>query len=393
MTRPIRVLELRSVWGTGGGPEKTILTGAAQADPTRFLVTVCYVRDARDKVFSIDAKAASWSVPYTELIERHSFDPTLWRRLRRMTREQAIDIVHSHDYKTDLLAWLLSKFERVAAISTAHGWTGHSARERWLYYPFGKRLLARFGRVIAVSRDITQELIRHGASADHVTTILNGIDHRQHKRERSREQVIRQRLGISREATVLGSVGRLEPQKRFDLLIESFHRLRSRFPDLVLVIVGDGSLKDSLASQISRLGLGDSCRLLGQRTDIVDLHHAFDVYVQSSDYEGTPNTVLEAMALETPVVATDVGGTAELIRNGMDGVLCRANDVDVLVGAVAGALADRAKASWMAASARRRVETTLSFDARMKAVEAIYSEIFCNRTKVRSTSSAISAGT
>src|SRR5262249_44394357 len=154
-------------------------------------------------------------------------------------------------------------------------------------------------------------------------------------------------------------------------------------PNLVLVIVGDGSMKDSLASQILRLGLGDSCRLLGQRTDIADLHHAFDLYVQSSDYEGTPNTVLEAMALETPVVATDVGGTAELIRDAVDGVLCRAGDVNALVEAVAVALADRAKASRMAASARRRVETTLSFDARMKAVEAIYSEVFCSRTNVR----------
>src|SRR5437762_3353055 len=96
---PIRILELRSVRGTGGGPEKTILLGAAQTDPRRFAVTVCYIRDNRDLDFRIDKQALDLGVTYVEVRERHSFDPAIWRRLKRIVREQQIQIVHSHEYK------------------------------------------------------------------------------------------------------------------------------------------------------------------------------------------------------------------------------------------------------------------------------------------------------
>src|SRR5262245_54089408 len=106
MTRPIRILELRSVRGTGGGPEKTILLGAARSDPAQFAVTVCYIRDRRDAVFAIDHKAGQLEVDYVEIHERNSFDPSIWPALKRLVREKRIDIVHAHEYKTDLLAWL-----------------------------------------------------------------------------------------------------------------------------------------------------------------------------------------------------------------------------------------------------------------------------------------------
>ncbi len=288
MTRPIRVLELRSVRGTGGGPEKTILLGTARTDPRRFAITVCYLRDQRDSVFSIDAKAAGLPIDYVELTEAHSFDVSIFSRLRRLVREREIDIVHAHDYKTDVLAWLLGKAERVTPMATAHGWTGHSRREHAVYYPLDKRVLARFPRVVAVSSDVRRELIGHGASADAVTTVLNGIDHTAFHRDRSREQAIRRQLGLAEDDIIVGAVGRAEPQKRFDLLLEAFAALKPGQPRLKLIIVGAGSCLAALQAQATRLGLGDSCRLLGNRTDIADLHHTFDVFVQSSDYEGTP---------------------------------------------------------------------------------------------------------
>jgi len=127
---PIRVLELRSVRGTGGGPEKTILLGAARSNPDRYAVTVCYIRDARDPVFAIDRRAAALSIDYVEIVERHSFDRAVLPALRRIARERRIDIVHAHDYKTDVLGWWLRRAEGVIAMSTAHGWAGHTPRER-----------------------------------------------------------------------------------------------------------------------------------------------------------------------------------------------------------------------------------------------------------------------
>jgi glycosyltransferase involved in cell wall biosynthesis len=373
--RPIRVLELRSVRGTGGGPEKTILLGTARTDARRFEITVCYLRDRRDNVFSVDTRAAALPVDYIELLESHSFDLSIFRKLRHIVRSRKIDIVHAHDYKTDVLAWLLSKFEAVTPLSTVHGWTGHTPREVRLYYPLDKWVLSAFPKLIAVSTDIRDELVRCGADATRISTVLNGIDPDAFRRDRSREDGIRGRLGLDRRSDVIGTVGRLEPQKRFDVLIDAFAALHAEQPNLKLLIAGDGSLAEPLKAQVARLGLTDCCTLLGHRTDVAELHHAFDLFVQSSDYEGTPNAVLEAMALETPIVATSAGGSAEIVRDRIDGLIVRPGDVPGLTAAIREALAHRDATAARVRSARARVENELSFETRMRTVEGIYVDL------------------
>jgi len=385
MSRPIRILELRSVWGTGGGPEKTILLGTARTDRRRFDVTVCYLRDRRDPIFSVDAKAADLPVNYVELLESHSFDTTILPRLRRLVRERAIDIVHAHDYKTNVLAWLLSRLEAIIPLSTVHGWTGHSARERWVYYPLDKRVLRMFPAVIAVSSDARRELVERGARPDNVHVVLNGIDHMAFRRDRGLEPDARRALSLAAADVVIGAVGRVEPQKRFDLLLDAFAALRTRHSRLKLVIAGAGSRLDELREHANRLNLGDSCQLLGNRTDIARLHHAFNLFVQSSDYEGTPNAVLEAMAFETPVVATSAGGTAEILRHGIDGLIVAPRDSGAIASAIESVLRDPDAARTRASAARRRVETDLSFETRMGAVEAIYVELFQRRSGANAT--------
>ena len=377
MPRPIRILELRSVRGTGGGPEKTILLGAALAD-RRFHVTVCYLRDRRDEAFGVTERAKGTAVDYIEILERHSLDPSVWFELRDLVRDRHIDVVHAHDYKTDLLAWLLGRVTGVSTLSTVHGWTGHSTRERLGYYPADKWVLARFPRLIAVSSDIRNELVKHGADPSRITTVLNGIDHRRCRRDRTRETEVRAALGLAAGNVVIGAVGRLEPQKRFDLLLDAFAALNARRPKTRLVIVGEGSQRGLLEARRHALKLENSCMLLGHVADVAPAHHAFDLFVQSSDYEGTPNAVLEAMALETPIVATDVGGTAELVEDGVHGRIVPPGDIHRLNGAIESLLADRTRAAAMAVNARRRVENELSFESRVRRVEAIYEEIAAN---------------
>lgn len=375
MTRRIKVLELRSVRGTGGGPEKTIMFGAAQADRTRFDITVCYIRDARDDVYKLDATATTLPIDYVEVRERNSFDPGIWPQLRRIVRDRAIDIVHAHEYKTDAIAWLLGRRAGIVPLATAHAWTGDTARERYVYYPVDKRLLARFPHVIAVSSQIKDELVRHGAAAERVTVMLNGIDPSAFRRVPGERERVRQELGFAPDDLVIGAVGRLETQKRFDLLLDAIDAVRQRWPRVRLAIVGDGSRKADLESQVRRLKLEAQCRLLGHRTDIASVHHAFDLYVQSSDYEGTPNAVLEAMAMETPTIATDVGGTSELAQHNVHALIVPKGDVQALRSAIERVLDDPAGARARSRAARRRVETDLSFEARTRKLERVYDEL------------------
>ena len=375
MTNPIRVLELRSVRGTGGGPEKTILLGAARSDPARVSVTVCYIRDTRDDIFAIGDRARTLGVDYVEVLERGSFDPRIWSALRRLTVERNIDIIHGHDYKTDLLTWLLARQTRRAALSTAHGWAGLSPRERRIYYPANKHLLARFPRVIAVSSRIRDELLRYGAEPARVSVVLNGIDPARYRRDDARVAPARCALRLRPSDVALVTVGRLEAVKRFDLLIQAFavaHRARS---ECRLFIAGDGTERQALEAARDKHNLGEHCVFLGHAADPTDLYHAADLFVQSADSEGTPNAVLEAMAFEVPVVATDAGGTREVLRDGVDGIIVPTGRVDTLTAAIQTALEHPTEARMRARSARERVETDLAFETRMRRVETIYEEL------------------
>jgi glycosyltransferase involved in cell wall biosynthesis len=119
--------------------------------------------------------------------------------------------------------------------------------------------------------------------------------------------------------------------------------------------------------------------MLGHRADVVALHHAFDVFVLSSDYEGTPNAVLEAMALETPIVATAAGGTAEIVAAEREGIVVACGDLAALTSGIERTLTDPGAARERVVRARRRVETTLSFDERLASVERIYLELAARR--------------
>jgi glycosyltransferase involved in cell wall biosynthesis len=116
---------------------------------------------------------------------------------------------------------------------------------------------------------------------------------------------------------------------------------------------------------------------------VVPLHHALDLFVQSSDYEGTPNSVLEAMAMETPIVATEAGGTAELVHDGVHGRILPIGRVDKLMYAISAAMLDPAATRRMKLRARQRVEGELSFESRVRKVEGIYQELIGPSTSLR----------
>jgi len=372
-------MELTCAEGEGGGPDKTILLGAAQADPQRYAITVCYVVGGKGGSFGIAERARALGVQVLCLEERSRFDLAVWRAMRQLVRDRQIDIVHAHGYKADLYASLLARKEGVIPLATVHGFTGHTWRERFLYYPLDRRLLARFPKVIAVSSELRNTLLRAGARPEQVETILNGIDPRVFRRCPDRVPEYRSSLGVAPGEIVLGTVGRLERQKRFDVLLGVLAELLPSRPQLRLLVAGEGSLGSQLKQLAERLGVAHACRFLGHRRDVDRIYQAMDVFVQSSDYEGTPNVVLEAMAFETPVVATDVGGTTELIENGSHALVVPPRRPDLLARAILEVIQDPAATKRRVAAARARVEQEFSFEARMRAVERVYESLMLQR--------------
>lgn len=404
---PVRVLVLRSVDGLGGGAEAIILRTAASVDPKRIRMTVCCIHRHDDALYDLDRRAAELGIDYCGVTQRSILARGVFAAIREIADERRVQIVDSQDYKAAFFASLLSKVSRswkprgtacppperglpheerslrrrassgtqVLPVATLHGWSGQHWRERLVYYPAERLMVRRFPLAIAVSGPIRDTLVRWGCRPERVQVLPNGIDPAAFRRQEDSRRRIRASLGIAEADVVLGAAGRIEQEKRFDVLLEAMVCLLPRRPKLRLVIVGEGSLRARLNDQMRRLGIGDRCHLVGHRHDVVSLYPAFDVFVQSSDREGSPTVVVEAMAMEVPVVATDVGGTAELVRHGVHGLLVPRRNASALAEAVEKTLQAPDATTGRVTAARARVVRELSFEARTRRLEQMYVDL------------------
>jgi glycosyltransferase involved in cell wall biosynthesis len=170
-------------------------------------------------------------------------------------------------------------------------------------------------------------------------------------------QSLRQQLGVAATTRVIGTVGRLNWAKDQAGLIRAFRLLRERQPDAVLVLIGDGELRGALQQTAHDEGVADSVHFLGDRNDVRELLQGLDLFVLSSVSEGYSMALLEACAVALPIVATDVGGNGEIVRDGETGRLVPASDAAALAAGMLALLERPAQAAAMAQAARAWVET------------------------------------
>jgi glycosyltransferase involved in cell wall biosynthesis len=186
-------------------------------------------------------------------------------------------------------------------------------------------------------------------------------------------------LGVPKDAPLFGIVGRLSDQKGMPYLIEAMRGIRAALPDARLLIIGNGEKAAELRALVAELGLEDCIAFLGPRTDAIDIIAGLDVIVSSSLWEGLPTVIMEAMLLGTPVVATDIAGSRDLVIAGETGLLVPAGDSVALARAAIRQYSERAQAQTMAATARRHIEQfTIREVAR--AYGALYAEIYRPRS-------------
>ena len=374
-SRPMTVLVLRSVDGTGGGAESIILRTARQLDQSQARLVICAFRRSNDTTYDFDRRVAATGCSYHEILQHSPFDRNVWPQVVRAFERHKPDLLEAHDYKASYFARCLSKVYRVPAIATLHGWSGHKLREKYLYYPFDKLNVRRFPALVTVSSEIRNTIIRWGASPSSVCFIPNGID--ADAFDRCPEVRLRKRreLAIPPQQVVIGSAGRLVKEKRFDVLIEAIASLRRRNLPVLLLIAGEGSLEQSLVARISQRGLVADCKLLGHRRDMAELYSAFDIYAQSSDNEGTPGVLVEAMACRLPIVATNVGGTSDLLEHGESALLVPRRSPDLLARSIERLIQDPTLAQRLAESARLRAQTHFSFAHRTARLLRLYNSL------------------
>lgn len=364
-----KVLHLRTVSGRGGGPEKTILNSP------RFLkgvydLKLAYIRPKDDREYDLIERARQMDVDLIDIPEGSGFDPRTLVRLAEEIQRFRPDILHAHDYKTNVLAVLLGRWFGIRVLTTLHGY-GLAEGRLATYYQFDRWSLQRMDHVIAVSEELHQKLNDLRIPATRCSLIHNGIDTEQFRR-RCPVQEAKARLGLPGHRLVIGAVGRLTAVKGFDLLIRAVDQLLKRGFDVELMIVGDGEDRPRLEELIVQLARTDRIRLLGHRPDIKPIYEALDVFVLSSLNEGLPNVVLEAMALEVSVAASRVGAVSQVVEDGINGLLIEPRQVEDMTRVLAQLLTNPELRQNLQQNARKTVESRFSFATRMDRVRAIY---------------------
>lgn len=358
-------MHARIVTGTGGGPEKTILNSPRYLQQLGWDALVVYLHPPGDPGFAvIEGRAREVGAELIGIPESLPVDPRALRRLTRICRERKVTVWHGHDYKSNLYGVLIARLHRMQLVTTVHGWVKHTSRTP-LYYAIDRWCLKRYARVIAVSADLERRCLEIGVRRERLSLIENAID-----TEVFRSRTARRSTG----RLTIGAVGRLSEEKGFELLIEAVERLVAAGHDLALAIAGEGDLRDHLEARIAASPCADRIALLGFRSDTVQLFETFDIFCLSSLREGLPNVVLEAMAMEVPVLATRSGGMQEFARDGEDALLCDPGSVDELERGLAQLSSAADLRARLARNARRRIEADCSFAARMNRVASLYDE-------------------
>lgn len=256
---------------------------------------------------------------------------------------------------------------------------------RRMYRPF-------VDHYVALSRDLERYVVDTiGVDATHVTNIVNGVD-----LDAYRPRGTRARPAVfpfkGAHLWLCGTVGRLQPVKNQLLLARAFVRVLTDVPalrsSLRLVIVGDGPLRDEISAVLAQGGVADLAWLTGARSDVATMLPMLDVFVLPSLAEGISNTILEAMAAGLPVIATDVGGNAELVDDGITGMIVPSNDIDCMALALRRCAEAPDRSRQMGFAGRQKAERVFGLDTMVARYDALYTQLLASRGRGRRNASS-----
>ncbi len=379
--RPM-ILHTRVVSGRGGGPEKTILNSPRFLVPFGYDALCAYMHPPADPGFEeLRQKARAVDAPLEGIEDRGPLDWRVVRRMVRLCRDREVTIWHGHDYKSNALGLLVRRFWPMRLVTTVHGWVKFTRRTP-LYYWIDRLCLRYYEAVICVSEDLYRRCLECKVPAERCTVIENAIDIAEFNTGQfTRRESIRRakhRLGFNPDRLLIGAIGRLSDEKNFDGLVRVVDRLIEAGLDLELIVAVEGDQQEALQTVVKLLGREDRIRLLGYRSDTIDLYQAMDLFVLSSLREGLPNVLLEAMAMEVPVISTRVAGVPGLITDEVNGLLVEPGDTDSLGQCLRRLLEDAPLRNKLAAVGRRTIEESYDFNPRMEKVRAVYNRLLEN---------------
>ncbi len=309
-----------------------------------------------------------------------SVDLRMLRSLRNVIRSRRVELVHAHNFVPNYhaAAATLLMHRKPVIVGTCHDMgTRLSDKRLSRYYRWS---LPYTAGLAMVGKQVHDRFVNDGyVPAEKAVTVLNGIPVERFRWTPERRAAARASLGVAPDELLLGAVGRLVGLKNHRLLIEQMPALIKQFPRLKLVVIGGGPLQQELTALADSLGLADRVMLLGQRADVADLAAGFDVFAMPSLTEGLSIALLEACATRQAIVATQVGGNPEIVRDGITGLLVPPADGPALREAVARLLQDAVLRDRLATEACVWVTENASMQNLARAYEDFYQRCLVTR--------------
>jgi L-malate glycosyltransferase len=355
-----------------GGTEMNALRTAARLDRTRFRVTVVTLRGEGP----LAQRYAELGIPVQRFPIFSLYSPATVRqsiRLARFLEEERVSVVHCHDQYSNFFSVASARLARVPVILASKRWL-HSTLPYRIANGIGFRLSTR---VLANSPAVAASLERDDRlGAKRVVVVPNFVDEMAFAAPTDAQlREWRRELQLHDGARVICIIASLLPIKDHGTLLRAASLLRGRWPDLRVVIVGAGPALASLETLAQTLGVADIVRFAGLRPQVPSFHYLFEVSVLCSTSEGFPNTLVEAMAAGRPIVATDVGGVRDAVRNDDNGLLVPAQNPEAVAGAVDSLLTDPERARQMGNKGRGRARDEFSTQVVIGSLERLYEQL------------------
>jgi glycosyltransferase involved in cell wall biosynthesis len=350
-----------------GGIETMILDFARAAQQGLFEASVGVLEPGG----SLESQVRNLVGKVHHIPNRSGIDPMTAVRLWKLCRREKIEVLHSHNYASWFYAGLAMRF----GAASRHIHTEHSGVEPSPKRFMAERMLAaKTDAVVAVSKDVKRYMVETVGIADNrIQVVYNGVNTSRFKFNSDARARIRSELQLADADVVAGVVARLEPIKAHAYLLDSMSIVQRTNPNVRLLVVGNGGLRNVLEDKVKTFGLSNAVFFLGERQDIPEILSALDFYVLPSENEGMNLSLLEAMSVGLPVVARNVGGNSEIVRHGETGFLVPGNGEDAFAESLLRIAGDAETRRRMGTAGNRRV---LSFFDQARTVDtyrALYS--------------------
>jgi glycosyltransferase involved in cell wall biosynthesis len=302
------------------------------------------------------------------------------RRLGRRLRASGAQVVHTHDYRSNILGGVVTRRPDASVpwVATVHLYTNTTRRLR-LYRAVDLFLLRLADRVVTVSRDQRRMLLARGVDRRRLVLVPTVVDAAACVAAAGEPAEARAALALPPGARVVTLVGRLTAQKGVDTFLDAARLVLARRPETRFVIVGDGPDRAWLEARAEAGGLNGAAAFLGYRSDIPRVLAASDIVVMPSRAEGLPHLLLEAMAVERAVVASQVGGIPDVVHHGETGLLVRPAAADEVADGILRLIAEPELAKRLGRAGRRYVERHCSPEMAARRLASLYRAVLAER--------------